>query len=57
MIVEKGRGIMTLKKMGAVLLLIIVILIIVWLVSTYFNDSKQVYEGILVYQNGIQKLG
>ena len=42
---------MTYKKMGAVLLLIIVILIIVWLLATYFNDSKQVYEGVLVYQS------
>ena len=47
---------MTFKKMGAVLLLIIVILIIVWLVATYFNDSKPVYEGILVYQSETYKL-
>lgn len=46
---------MTIKKIGAVLLLIIVILIIVWLVVTYITDSKQVYEGILVYKNSINK--
>ena len=47
---------MTIKKIGAVLLLIIVILIIVWLVVTYFNDSKQVYEGILVYKDSMNKI-
>ena len=40
---------MTIKKICAIVFLLLFLVVAVWLAFHYFNTSKQIYEGVLVY--------
>lgn len=40
---------MTIKKICAIVVLLLFLVAAVWLAFHYFNTSKQIYEGVLVY--------